>query len=91
MPLEGHWQRQNAPLGRVGKVALGVLVAAVVAVVLVIALGGGDSTKSGCVDVKVASTTGGAAIHACGDRAKHLCSAPDTPATVLAACRRAGY
>jgi hypothetical protein len=91
VPLEGHWKRQNAPLGRVGKAALALLAAAVVAVVLVIALSGGDATRSGCVDVKVASTTGGAAIHACGDRAKHLCSAPDTPRAVLAACRRAGY
>jgi hypothetical protein len=95
VPLEGHWKRQNAPLRPrqrlVGRIGLGLLAVAAVAVVLVIALAGGDSTKAGCVDVKVASTTGGAAIHACGERAKRLCASPDTPQTVRAQCRRAGY
>jgi hypothetical protein len=95
MPLEGHWERQRAPLRPrqrlVGLIGLGLLAACAVAVVLALVLGGGDAKRAGCVDVTVASTTGGAAIHACGERARRLCSAPETPRTVLTACRRAGY
>ena len=62
-----------------------------VAVALVLALHGSSSKPAaGCVDVTIASTTGGARIHACGGRARRLCSAPGTPAVVRERCRRAG-
>jgi hypothetical protein len=62
-----------------------------VALILVLTLHGSSSkTASGCVDVTIASTTGGARIHACGKQAQRLCSDPAAPAVVRDRCRRAG-
>lgn len=63
---------------------------AVCGVVFVLVAGRGGSTP-GCVDATIASTTGGAAVHACGDRARQLCAAPDHGREIHTACRRAGY
>jgi hypothetical protein len=96
VPLEGHWERQQrSPLGRRERRTLAILAAALVAgtiaLVLVLALRGASSTTAaGCVDVTIASTTGGARIHACGARARRLCSDPAAPAVVRERCRRAG-
>jgi hypothetical protein len=91
MPLERHWARQQSPLGRrERRVAALVVAALAAALVLVLAFHGGSSPAPGCVDATIASTTGGAAIHACGERARRLCAADDAPAAVRAECVRAG-
>jgi hypothetical protein len=97
VPLQGHWERQHAPLRRADRraVAAAALLVAVVLAWLVLA-GGGDPAQAGCVNVTAASTTGGARMHACGADARRWCrseaGAQDTVArAVRAACRRAGY
>jgi hypothetical protein len=102
MPLEGHWQRQHTSLRsatrrerRVLRLALGILAAALIAVAVTASWPGAGASTAGCVDVTVPSTTGGASIHACDDRARRFCSAADPmPADVVgdvrAACRKAG-
>jgi hypothetical protein len=100
MPLEGHYARQNYALSRREKrlaAWLGAILAvACVATVLVIVLAGGSShPKQGCIDVTIASTTGGARYHACGEKAAATCraAAGRTDAgssTTREACRRAG-
>jgi hypothetical protein len=102
MPLEGHWQRVHTPL-RAGSrrerralaALLTALAAAVAVLVIVLVAHGSAGTARGCVDVTVASTTGGARLHACGDRARSLCRGDGAgpggvPAEVRAACARAG-
>jgi len=81
MPLEGHWQRlhadpaQRSRRERRGFAALvGVLVAVVVAVVVIMAVGGSADPPTGCLDVTIASTTGGARISACGADARRVCA-----------------
>jgi hypothetical protein len=92
MPLEGHWARQQTPLGARARAGIGLGAAAMVAVTatLAIASPGGTARVPGCVDATIASTTGGAAIHACGERARALCAAPGGSAEVRSACREAG-
>jgi hypothetical protein len=102
MPLEGHWQRQHASLRsatrrerRVMLIVLGILATAAIAVVVTASWGGAGASTSGCVDVTVPSTTGGASIHACGAQARRFCASADPiPADVVgdvrAACRKAG-
>jgi hypothetical protein len=104
MPLEGQWARQNTPtrslgrrerrFARVAGVLLAIACAAVLAVIVL--AGGSPAPAAGCVDETIASTTGGAQYHACGDAARRLCAqaAGDTGregTAVRAACRRAGY
>jgi hypothetical protein len=94
MPLEGHWARQQAPLRAPASRLLyaGCAALAVLVLVLVLTVGGGKTNASspGCVDVTIASTTGGAAMHACGTRAVELCSATGATREILDACRHAG-
>jgi hypothetical protein len=66
------------------------LLAVLAAGVVVLALAGGSGSRPGCVDATIASTTGGAAVHACGDPARRLCAAPGRTREIAAACRRAG-
>jgi hypothetical protein len=98
MPLEGHWQRQNTPLRALARrelralVAAAVLIAAIVAIVVATS-GGSSGVKAGCLDVTVASTTGGARVHACGAEAKRFCAAQEKTGTaptrdVRDQCRR---
>jgi hypothetical protein len=91
MPLEGHWARQQAPLRRRERRLVLAALAAVVAGVVALSLVVGGGSAPGCVDATIASTTGGAAVHACGDRARRLCTAPGQGREIRAACRRAGY
>jgi hypothetical protein len=92
MPLEGHWARQHEPLRqrehRVVVVLLGAVAACVI--VLLVTVHSALRPAPGCVDATIASTTGGAAVHACGQRARRLCAAPGTTAEIQLACRRAG-
>jgi alkylhydroperoxidase/carboxymuconolactone decarboxylase family protein YurZ len=91
MPLEGHWARQHAPLGRRERRLLAALAAlAALGLVLVLSLHGSARSSPGCIDATIASTTGGAAIHACGERARRLCASDGLPASVRERCRRAG-
>jgi hypothetical protein len=52
--------------------------------------------QAGCVDVIVPSTLGGADVHACGGKARTLCSAPAGAGltgndTLREQCRQEGY
>ncbi len=92
MPLEGHWARQQAPLRpRERRIVLALLAALAACAVVIALAAGGSGPAPGCVDATIASTTGGAAVHACGDRARQLCRAPGPGREIRAACRRAGY
>jgi hypothetical protein len=102
MPLEGHWERQNAPLrattGRERRLLAGfvaVLAAGVVALVVALVSGGGSSA-AGCVSVTAPNSMGGAVLRQCGADARQWCAQEvrrgDALAhQVLAQCRRAGY
>jgi hypothetical protein len=103
LPLEGHWERQQTPLRSIGRRELRLVVAvlgalALAAIVLVVvAVGGGSSTaKAGCIDVTIASTTGGARARACGRDAERYCrqqlgASGREARAVRAACRRQEY
>jgi hypothetical protein len=90
MPLEGHWARQQSPLRPSARRAVALSLALICAGVLALLIAGHGSTAPapGCLDVTIASTTGGAAIHACGERARRLCAADDAPSQIRTACRR---
>jgi hypothetical protein len=101
MPLEGQWERQHAPLWTVGArerralAALAGLLAIAVAVIAIASLHSGSAARAGCVEVTIASTTGGASVHACGKSARELCAGRAGVSRELAAalaqrCRRAG-
>jgi hypothetical protein len=101
MPLEGQWERQHAalwPSARRERRALAVvggLLASVLAIVVVLASRAGDTAKAGCVQLTIASTTGGAAVHACGEKAARLCGgqtpvSPQLRTALRARCREAG-
>jgi hypothetical protein len=81
--------------GRWAVIATAASLLAAVAVVAAIALGGGSSSRRGCIEVTYASTLGGATMHACGSRARDICAAPaENPAAAAGgvlrdACRRA--
>jgi hypothetical protein len=92
VPLEGQWARQRTPLGHRERVVawLTVAVLAAGAIAIPLAVHGAPAPARGCVNATIASTTGGAAIHACGDAARRMCAAADLPATVQEPCRRAG-
>jgi hypothetical protein len=58
--------------------------------------GFGSHHQAGCVDVIVASTLGGADVHACGSKARTLCAAPAGGGlagndSLREQCRREGY
>jgi hypothetical protein len=91
MPLDGHWARQQTPLRRRERRTVAAVLAVLLAglLVLLVAGRGGSASAPGCVDVTIASTTGGAAVHACGERARRLCAADQATRQVRAACRRA--
>jgi hypothetical protein len=91
MPLEGHWARQQAPLRRHERLAVAAVLVVTLAgpLLLLVAGRGGGASSPGCVDVTIASTTGGAAVHACGERAQRLCTADRATSEIYAACRRA--
>ncbi len=102
MVMVGHERRLQQPLrwGRRERWAIGAVVAILCAAVIALILGTtlGASSSAGCIDATFASTTGGAGLHACGARARSICSgisassSRDNASTAVAqACRRAGY
>jgi len=95
MPVERRSQRANAPLGRRDKRVLAAVavVAAVAAVALVVVLLTRPSSPSvsGCLEVKVPSTMGGASLRACGADAHAFCRTQGGDARIAAACRRQGF
>jgi hypothetical protein len=94
-------RRLSEPLRwtRTGKLAVATLgvvaVLAVVGVGVYAGLGGFSRTARGrCISVTFASTTGAAELHACGERARTICSSGAASGLghgLHAACRRAGY
>jgi len=91
MPLEGQWARQHSPLRRRERLTLGITVPtlAAAATALLFTIHGSAVPAPGCIDATVPSTTGGAAIHACGAQARTLCAAPRLPAAIREPCRSA--
>jgi hypothetical protein len=96
MPVEGQWERANAPLGRRDKRLLGALAAlaaaGAAAAGIAFATSSSSPSDAGCVVVYVPSTMGGARLRNCGSAAHRFCrtqSARD--ATIAAACRKQGF
>jgi len=82
MPMEGHWQRTNTPLRRLGKrernvavAAVTITVVAVIALVLVTVGNTRPPLRRGCISAIVPGIMGGASVEACGGRARSLCEA----------------
>jgi hypothetical protein len=102
MPLEGHWERINTPVRKLSRRETRILAAVSAALVCAVLLIGfaalrADSTPAGpgCIDMTLATSTGGAQIHACGPDAVRLCRAAarerSVGAQVRERCRSAGY
>jgi hypothetical protein len=100
----GHHQQiaRRGRFSRLEKWTLGIVSAGLLifAVVVIFALAGShQTTAKGCVDVSILGSTGGAAIHQCGDDARALCRdagrsvgyAGETRQEILAACRKDGF
>jgi hypothetical protein len=100
MVMINQSKRLSEPLrwtraGRIAVVAaVGLLVAALIAVAVVAATNG-SGRHAGCIEVTFASTLGAAVIHPCGSRARTLCANPaEDPAAeahgaLQEACRQA--
>src|SRR5262249_38212682 len=97
-----HQRRLSEPLRWTRAGRLIVVVLAVALVLVAVALGvyaatGGFEHKeqAGCIDGTFASTTGAAALHACGAHARMLCASPQEHPQIAeslrSACRHAGY
>jgi hypothetical protein len=92
-------KRLSEPLrwGAREKTAVAAALACVVLVVLglgVYALTSGAPKQADCIDLTFASTLGGARLHACGSRARHVCrsgSFPGIEQELRAACRKLDY
>jgi hypothetical protein len=103
VPLEGHWERQQTLLRRLGRrgARLAMVLAAAVAIaivgVVVVALVQSPARSApGCVDVLAASSTGGATLHTCGAEAAQWCRSAESHVDEIAReararCRAAGY
>jgi hypothetical protein len=91
-------RRLSEPLrwGRREKTIVAVLAACVAAGLLALggfALSSGAPARRDCVSLVFASTLGGAEVHACGERARRLCTSggyPSVAQELRAECRRAG-
>jgi hypothetical protein len=102
MPLEGHWQKQNAPLrtltGRERKAGLATLVVTAAALLAIVFATVGDSnppTPMGCIRAEVAGVVGAETISGCGVEAEAKCAHAaryDSPRAdgVVAECERQG-
>jgi hypothetical protein len=91
MPIE---RQARAPLTRRDKQLIATLCAAVLAgaVAIVIAIATrSPRSNTGCVQVTLPSTMGGATIRRCGTAARVFCHEQRSIAVVAAACRRDGY
>jgi hypothetical protein len=80
MPMEGHWQRVNTPLRRLGErernvalAAVAITAIAVIALVLVTAGASRAPLGRGCISAIVPGIMGGVSVEACGARARSLC------------------
>jgi hypothetical protein len=86
MPLEGHYERVNTPLRRLGTreravLALGIAITAMAIVALLFLPGHRDKPlledngghRTGCIEVAVAGRVGAEPIVGCGGRAEALC------------------
>lgn len=80
MPVEGHWERQQTPLRRLGRREkrllqgfLAVLLAATVAVAALSALQKAAPVPAGCIQVTGPSTLGAAVYRECGAAAVRWC------------------
>jgi hypothetical protein len=103
MPLQDHWERQNTPLRqttsrerRIVRVAIGLLVIAVIAGTIVAIGSSSPKTPTGCIHVELPSTMGGVSSQLCGSAARTFCQGPAVHteplnATVLPKCRMAGF
>jgi hypothetical protein len=81
MPLEGHYERQNTPLYKLSpreiKVAVGIVVVTLVAMIAVVAATAGDSNPPpalGCINPTVAGIVGAETINRCGQEAVETCA-----------------
>ncbi len=81
MPLEGHYERQNTPLYRLSpreiKVAVGIVVVTLVAMIAIVAATVGDSNPPpalGCINPTVAGIVGAETINRCGQEAVETCA-----------------
>lgn len=100
MVMVGQAKRLEQPLRPprwVLVVMAGVTLLAVVGIVLYVALSDDRyaNSSAGCVNVTVASSTGGSPLHACGGAARRWCALEDARGDdlarlVQAQCRRAG-
>lgn len=102
MPLEGHWNRVNTPLRRLGSRERYIAIAAVAAtlaacVALIVATVGNTRSAPGpgCIRALIPHVMGAETLDACGPRAKQICEARagDTDPGAIAvqeSCRRAG-
>ncbi|MFL5891701.1 MAG: hypothetical protein ACJ75I_03090 [Solirubrobacterales bacterium] len=102
MPLEGHWRRINTPLRRLSTrernvviAAVGVTLAAIVAVVIVTLPHSRAAPAPGCIYAIVAGFTGAEPVDACGARARHICDTRTQEgdpgaAAIRESCRQAG-
>ncbi len=80
MPMEGHWQRVNTPLRRLGRrernvavAAVAITALAVIALVLVTVGNSGPPLRRGCISAIVPGIMGGTTVEACGAKARSLC------------------
>jgi hypothetical protein len=80
VPLEGHWERQQTPLRRLGRrerrllqAFAGLLVAATIAIALFAALHKDAPVPAGCIQVTAPSTLGAAIYRECGAAAVRWC------------------
>jgi hypothetical protein len=93
VPVEGQWDRVNAPLPARDRRVL-----AIAACVLVLVLAGAavalvvhrSPSDAGCVVVTVPSTMGGAVIRRCGPAAKTFCRTSSDLGDAAAQCARLG-
>lgn len=87
MPLEGHYQRVNTPLRKLGKREITVLlVVGAITLVAILALlfvpgstdnpllEGANEPGSGCIEVAVAGRVGSEPVTGCGAKAVEVCS-----------------
>jgi hypothetical protein len=92
-------KRLSEPLrwGRREKTAVAAVLTCVVLLALglgVYALTSGTPKRADCIELTFASTLGGAQLHACGSRARHVCASRSFPGIeqeLRAACRKLDY
>jgi hypothetical protein len=97
MVLVGHAQRVSKPLSRRQHMAVLLVVAAIAGVSIwaIVGAAPGPVSAHGCVNLVVASSTGGSALHACGAAARSWCRQEYDSRSALALrvqqqCRLAG-